>query len=65
MTVSLADLIEMKLASVSRNLLRAQDMADVIGLIRHNRLGGDFARYLDKSLRPIYRKLVKAIRQEG
>jgi hypothetical protein len=40
-TVSLLDLIEMKLASGSKNILRAQDMADVIGLIRHNRLGWD------------------------
>jgi Nucleotidyltransferase of unknown function (DUF6036) len=64
-TVSLADLIEMKLNSGSQNILRAQDLADVIGLIRHNRLTGEFARYLDKSLRPAYRKLVKAIEQEG
>jgi hypothetical protein len=64
-TVSLADLIEMKLNSGSQNILRAQDLADVIGLIRHNRLTGEFARYLDKSLRPAYRKLVKAIKREG
>ena len=60
-TVSLADLIEMKLESGSKNILRAQDMANVIGLIRQNGLGGEF----DKSMRPIYRKLVKAIKQEG
>jgi hypothetical protein len=38
---------------------------DVIRLIRHNGLGGEFARHLDKSLRPVYRKLVKAIEKEG
>jgi hypothetical protein len=65
MTVSLADLIEMKLTSGSENILRAQDLADVIGLIRHNRLTGEFARNLDKSLRSTYRKLVKAIQHEG
>jgi Nucleotidyltransferase of unknown function (DUF6036) len=64
-TVSLADLIEMKLASGTRNMLRAQDLADVIGLIRHNRLTGEFAKHLEKSLRPAFRKLVKAIEQEG
>jgi hypothetical protein len=64
-TVGLADLIEMKLASGTKNMLRAQDLADVIGLIRHNNLTGEFARRLDKTLRPTYRKLVKAIKQEG
>ncbi len=63
-TVSLADLIEMKLESGSKNVLRAQDLADVIGLIRQNNLTGEFARYLDKSLRSAYRKLVKAIRED-
>lgn len=64
-TVGLADLIEMKLASGMRNMLRAQDLADVIGLIRHNCLTSEFAKHLDKSLRPTFRKLVKAIQQEG
>jgi len=64
-TVSLPDLIEMKLKSGSENILRAQDLADVIGLIRQNGLTGEFARQLDKSVRPIYRKLVKAIETEG
>jgi len=64
-TVSLADLIEMKLRSGTVNLLRAQDLADVIGLIRHRRLTGDFARRLDPSLRPTFRKLARAIANEG
>jgi hypothetical protein len=33
--VTLADLINVKLRSGSTNLLQAQDLADVIGLIRH------------------------------
>jgi len=63
-TVMLIDLISMKLRSGSKNLLRAQDLADVIGLTRHHRLTGEFARHLDKTLRPAFRKLVRLIRQE-
>jgi hypothetical protein len=55
----------MKLASGIKNILRAQDLADVIGLIRQKRLTSEFARKLDKSVRPEYRKLVKAIESEG
>lgn len=47
-TVSLADLVEMKLTSGSKNILRAQDLADVIGSIRQNGLTSEFARQLDK-----------------
>ncbi len=64
-TVSLADLIEIKLQSGSENLLRAQDLADVIGLIRHHQLTGGFARHLEKSLRPAFRKLVRLIEKEN
>jgi hypothetical protein len=64
MTVTLADLIDMKLRSGSTNLLRAQDLADVIGLIRQHRLTGGFARHLDKALRPAFRKLVRMMQQE-
>ena len=54
----------MKLESGSKNVLRAQDLADVIGLIRQNELTSEFARHLDKSLRSAYRKLVKAIQED-
>jgi Nucleotidyltransferase of unknown function (DUF6036) len=64
-TISLEDLIEIKLRSGSSNVLRAQDLADAIGLIRHHRLTGEFARHLDKSLRPTYRRLMKEIEREG
>ena len=63
-TVTLVDLIGMKLRSGSTNLLRAQDLADVIGLIRHHRLTSEFARHLDKTLRPPFRKLVRLIQRE-
>jgi hypothetical protein len=55
----------MKLRSGSTNLLRAQDLADVIGLIRHHQLRRGFARHLDKTLRPAFRKLVYMIQQES
>ena len=63
-TVTLVDLISMKLRSGSTNLLRAQDLADVIGLIRHHQLTSEFARHLDKTLRPAFRKLVRLIQRE-
>ena len=65
MTISLEDLIEIKLRSGSSNVLRAQDLADAIGLIRHHRLTGEYARNLDKSLRPTYRRLIKELKREG
>jgi hypothetical protein len=64
-TISLEDLIEIKLRRGSSNVLRAQDLADAIGLIRHHRLTGEFARHLDKALRPIYRKLLKELERQG
>jgi hypothetical protein len=64
-TVSLAQLISMKLRSGSENMLRAQDLADVIGLIRHHRLSSEFARHLDKNLRPVFRKFVRMIKKES
>ncbi len=64
LTVALPELIEMKLRSGTANLLRAQDLADVIGLIRQCRLSGEFARSIDKRLRPTFRKLVRAIDRE-
>ena len=64
-TVTLVDLINMKLRSGGKNLLRAQDLADVIGLIRQRQLTSGFARHLDKALRPAFRKLVRMIEQEN
>lgn len=58
-TVSLADLIEMKLRSGSASLLRTQDRADAIGLVRRHGLTSEFARHLDKALRPTYRNVLK------
>ena len=42
-TVNLVDLINMKLKSGCRNLLRSQDLADVIGLIRKHGLESSYA----------------------
>jgi len=58
--VSLAKLIESKLACGMANLRRThRDFADVVELIASCKLDGSFARYLHKSVRPTYRKLVK------
>jgi hypothetical protein len=65
-TVSLARLIELKLACGLGNLRRThRDFADVVELIIVNNLGGDFARFLHKSVRPAFRKLVRNARGEG
>lgn len=60
-TVSLADLINMKLRSGSGNILRAQDLADVIGLIRHRKLSSEFSPQIDEDARREYTRLVDAI----
>lgn len=59
--VGLPDLIAMKLDLGLKDPLRAQDIADVIGLIRANGLTGEFARNLPKAIRSEFRKLAKAI----
>lgn len=60
-TVSLADLVSMKLHSGTANVLRSQDIADVIGLIRARRLRGDFAARLRREVRREFRTLVRAV----
>lgn len=63
---SLHDIIGMKLRSGTDDILRAQDLADVIGLIRRLRLSSEFASRLPKPLRSTFRKLARAIqRQDG
>lgn len=64
-TVSLADLINIKLDLGLRDPLRAQDIADVIGLIRARGLTSAFAAKLHKSLRVEFRKLARAIAGRG
>ncbi len=59
--VDLPDLVTMKLELGTTDLLRVQDIADVIGLIRANQLTSAFAAKIAKSVRPEFRKLVKAI----
>lgn len=63
-TLRLSDLISIKLRCGMENVTRAQDIADVIGLIRVHQLGGGFARYLDKGVRSEFKKLVRAVRGE-
>ncbi len=64
-TVSLEDLIAMKLRSGSASVLSAQDLADAIGLIRRHRLSSDFSRLLEMDLRPTYRKIVEELKHEA
>ena len=54
----------MKLRSGLENLLRAQDLADVIGLARHHKITSEFSSCPDKSLRPGFRKIARALRDE-
>jgi len=61
-TVSLADLINLKLHSGSSSVLRSQDLADVIALIRVNDLDGRFVGRISKPLRGEFRKLLTAVR---
>lgn len=64
-TIDLADLISLKLRSGTKNVTRAQDIADVIGLIRCHTLTSTFSSKIEKSLRPEFRKLVAAVKREG
>ncbi len=61
LTVGLPDLIAMKLRSESKNLLRVQDLADVIGRVRSRKLGVGFASQLPKDLRSDYREIAWAM----
>jgi hypothetical protein len=64
-TVSLPDLVTMKLRSGLAHLVQAIDLADVIGLIRNRGLTSEFARQIPKDLRAPFRKLVRAVRQDS
>lgn len=48
--------------SRTRSVLRAQDVADVIGLIRARGLTSAFARFVAKDVRADYRRLATAVR---
>lgn len=60
-TIDLASLIGMKLRSGLADPLRAQDLADVIGLIRCNGLSPAFASRLPAAIRNDFRKLARSI----
>ncbi len=62
-TLSLAQLIETKIACGQGNLRRThKDFADVVELIAANQLSSSFAKYLHKSVRAEFRELVKHAR---
>jgi hypothetical protein len=60
-TVSLADLINIKLRSGRDNILRARDLGDAVDLIRANQLMGDFTGQIDSDLRSDFRRTTQAI----
>ncbi|HVT90455.1 MAG TPA: hypothetical protein VHD56_16495 [Tepidisphaeraceae bacterium] len=64
-TVSLVDLINMKLRTGLAKTTRAQDIADVIGLIRRHKLTGAFSSKIDRSLRSEFRKLATAVQRDS
>jgi hypothetical protein len=62
----LSRLIESKIACGRGSVRRMhKDFADVVELIVHRRLNSAFARYLHKSLRGVYRELVRQSRGES
>ena len=63
-TVSLADLINLKLHSGTSSPARARDLGDAVDLIRVNGLDGRFAPRIAKPLRDDFRRLVRAVRAE-
>lgn len=63
-TVSLADLINLKLHSGLGNLTRTRDMADVIDLVRANGLDGRFVPRVAKPYRDEFRRIARAVRAE-
>ncbi len=63
-TVSLADLLNLKLHSGTRQPARARDLADAVDLIRANGLDGRFVPRIAKPLRDEFRRLVRAVRAE-
>jgi hypothetical protein len=64
-TVSLADLINIKLRSGRDNLARARDLADVVDLARERGLTGEFVGRIDADLRADFRKVLDALKAEA
>ncbi len=62
-TVSLADLISIKLRSGLSSRARAMDLGDVVGLIRARHLGKSYATKLDRTVRKEFKELVEAVRR--
>ncbi|MCA9201064.1 MAG: hypothetical protein KDA87_26170 [Planctomycetales bacterium] len=64
--VRLSRLIEMKIACGMNNLRRThKDFADVVELIAIRNLDSSFARYLHKTVRPTFRRLVRNANADG
>jgi hypothetical protein len=59
-TVSLADLINLKICSGTTGIKRSQDIADVLGLIKANHLTGRFTPKIAKQFRKDFRAILQA-----
>jgi hypothetical protein len=60
-TVSLADLISLKLSSGIGNIRRTRDISDVIGLIEANHLTSRFTPKIAKAFRKDFKELLKRL----
>ncbi len=64
-TVSLADLISLKLKSGTGNIRRTRDISDVIGLVEANRLTDKFTPQVAKPFRAAFEELLRGLAREG
>lgn len=64
-TVSLADLISLKLKSGTGNIRRTRDISDVIGLIEANGLTDKFTPQVAKPFRTAFEELLSGLAREG
>lgn len=63
-TVTLGDLVSMKLASGSRNVHRMKDLADVVELIKHLKLDKTFTARVAPAYRAEFKRLVDSVPRE-
>lgn len=57
--------MDMKLRTGLTSVVRSQDLADVIGLIRRHNLSGKFAPRIHEDLRGEFTRLVRAVAEES
>ena len=60
-TVSLGELLTLKLRTGVRQLVRARDLADVVELIRARKLNGSYANRIAEDVRPEFKSILKEL----